>query len=73
MEFETKINNANEIKLKLQQLTKQLAVNFFKTVKTKYGDTYLCYNTKYNKTYYSNKQLYAYLSKMLSDLKLLQR
>ena len=32
MNFEDLINNANEIKLKLQEVSKRLAVNFFKTV-----------------------------------------
>ena len=40
----------------------------FRAVRNRFGDTYLCYNEKYNRTFYANSQLKGYLTKMRSDL-----
>ena len=40
--------STNEIKLKNQKVGKILCINMFRAVKTRFGDTYLCYNAKYN-------------------------
>ena len=64
--------STNEIKLKNQKVGKILCINMFRAVKTRFGDTYLCYNAKYNRMFYANSQLRGYLNKMKSDLELTQ-
>ena len=44
----------------------------FKAVKTRFGETYLCYNTKYNRTFYANSQLKGYLNKMKPELQTME-
>ena len=64
MDFE-KIVNSDIIRLKDQKLNKKLTINFFRSIKTKQiGEQYLLYNKKYNKSFFSNKQIYSYLSKI---------
>ena len=60
--------SSNEIKLKNQKVGKILCINMFRAVKNRFGDTYLCYNVKYNRIFYANSQLRGYLNKMKSDL-----
>ena len=62
--------STNEIKLKNQKVGKILCINMFRAVKTRFGETYLCYNAKYNRMFYANSQLRGYLNKMKSDLEL---
>ena len=64
--------STNEIKLKHQQIGKILGINMFRTVKTRFGETYLCYNAKYNRTFYANSQLKGYLNKMKSELETIE-
>ena len=61
--FETDI-----IKLADQKEGKTLHINVIKTIKTQYGDSFLLYDKKHNKTFFSNNLLKAYLTKMLGDL-----
>ena len=60
--------SSNEIKLKNQKMGKILCINMFRAVRNRFGDTYLCYNEKYNRICYANSQLRGYLNKMKSDL-----
>ena len=60
--------SSNEIKLKNRKIGKTLCINMFIVVRNRFGDTYLCYNEKYNRTFYANSQLKGYLNKMKSDL-----
>ena len=64
MDFEQIVNHCDIIRLKDQKVTKTLSVNFFRNIKTKFGEQYLLYNKKYNKIFFSNKQIYSYLSKI---------
>ena len=61
--------SSNEIKLKLQQINKILDVNAFRTVKTKFGESYLCYSNKVQRIFFANSQLKGYISKIKPDLK----
>lgn len=61
---------STEIKLKLQSINKKLTVNAFRVLKSKFGNSYLCYCLKYNRIYYANSQLKAYLAKIQPDLKI---
>ena len=61
--------SSNEIKLKNQKVGKILCINMFRAVKNRFGDTFLCYNQKYNRIFYANSQLKGYLNKMKNDLK----
>ena len=63
MDFE-KIVNSDIIRLKDQKVNKTLSINFYRSIKTKFGEQYLLYNKKYNKSFFSNKQIYSYLSKI---------
>ena len=49
-------------------MNKCLSINFFTEIKTKFGSQYLIYNKKYNVTYYSNSQIYAYLHTFINNL-----
>ena len=64
--------STNEIKLKNQKIGKTLCINMFRAVKTRFGETYLCYNAKYNRTFYANSQLKGYLNKMKSELETIE-
>ena len=61
--------SVNEIRLKLQQVNKTFDVNAFKIVKSKFGNSYLCYSHKYQRVFFANSQLKAYISKIQPDLK----
>ena len=67
MEF-NKIFETDLIKLSDQKEGKTLHINVIKTIKTQYGDSFLMYDKKHNKTFFSNSLLKAYLTKMLNDL-----
>ena len=69
MNFEDITKNCTEIKLKSQLVNKQIAINGIKPIKTRFNDSYLCYNKKYNKVFYANAQLRGYIKKLISDLK----
>ena len=64
--------STNEIKLKNQKVGKILCINMFRAVKTRFGETYLCYNAKYNRIFYANSQLKGYLNKMKSELQTME-
>ena len=64
--------STNEIKLKNQKVGKILCINMFRAVKTRFGETYLCYNAKYNRMFYANSQLRGYLNKMKSELETIE-
>ena len=49
--------SSNEIKLKNQKRGKTLCINLFRAVKTRFVETYLCYNVKHNRIFYANCQL----------------
>ena len=53
--------SVNEIRLKLQQVNKTFDVNAFKIVKSKFGNSYLCYSHKYQRVFFANSQLKAYI------------
>ncbi len=57
MNFQSLFENAQEIKLKSQPLTKKLSVNSFKVVRSKFGESMICYNKKYNVVFFTNPQL----------------
>ena len=61
--------NSNEIKLKNQKINKTLSVNAFKILKTKFGESYLCFSDRCIRIFYANSQLKSYLSKLKQDLK----
>ena len=64
--------SSNEIKLKNQKIGKTLCINLFRAVKTRFGETYLCYNVKHNRIFYANSQLKGYISKLKTDLQVEQ-
>ena len=64
--------SSNEIKLKNQKIGKILCINIFRAVKTRFGETYLCYNVKHNRIFYANSQLKGYISKLKTDLQVEQ-
>ena len=64
MDFEKLVNHCDIIRLKDQKVNKTISINFFRSIKTKFGEQYLLYNKKYNKIFFSNKQIYSYLSKI---------
>ena len=68
MDFEKLVNHCDIIRLKDQKVNKSLSINFFRSIKTKFGEQYLLYNKKYNKIFFSNKQIFGYISK-ISNLK----
>ena len=61
--------NANTIVLKEQKVGKILSVNIIKTITTKYGSSFLLYNSKNNVLFFPNSQLKSYLSKAITNLK----
>ena len=69
MNFEDITKNCTEIKLKSQLVNKTLAINCIKPIKTRFNDSYLCYNKKYNKVFYANAQLRGYIKRLIGDLK----
>ena len=64
--------SSNEIKLKNQKIGKIICINIFRAVKNTFGETFLCYNTKYNRTFYANSQLKGYLNKMKPELQTME-
>lgn len=68
MNFQSLFENAQEIKLKFQPLTKKLCVNCFKVVRSKFGESMICYNKKYNVVFFTNSQLKGYLKKTMCNL-----
>ena len=62
--------DTNEIKLKFQKINKKLNVNVFKIIKTKFGESYLCYDLKHKRIFHANSQLKSYLNKFKTDLKI---
>jgi hypothetical protein len=44
--------NCTEIKLKSQLVNKQISINAIKPIKTRFNDSYLCFNKKYNNDEY---------------------
>ena len=69
MNFDKKFENSTMIKLNEQNEGKTFEINLIKLIHTKYGDNLILYNKKYNKTFYSNSLLKAYLSKVMTTLK----
>ena len=69
MNFQDILSKSKEIMLKNQIDTTTMQINFVKSIKTKYGSSYVCYYKKANVYFYSNLQLTNYLNKMCSDLK----
>ena len=64
MDFEQIINHCDIIRLKDQKVNKTLSINFFRSIKTKFVEQYLLYNKKYNKIFFSNKQIFGYINKI---------
>ena len=69
MNFEKIFNESTQIKLKDQKVNKTLDINIISKIKTSYGETFLCYNKKYNVNFFVNSCLRAYLNKMIENLK----
>lgn len=75
LEEETKDNNVVELfntckKLRLHDLHdgESIIINAIKTIKTKYGDCYICLDRGNEKLYYSNNALKSYIDKILTSL-----
>ena len=61
-------NESSIILLRDQFINKRLSVNLIKKIQGKFGETYMCLNSKYNIKFFCNCQLRGYINKMVSNL-----
>ena len=69
MDFDKIMENSAMIVLSEQNGGKVIEINLIKQIITKFGPNLVLYNKKYNKSFYSNSLLKAYLTKAMTSLK----
>ena len=69
MDFDKIMENSAMIVLSEQNVGKMIEINLIKQINTKFGPNLVLYNKKYNKSFYSNSLLKAYLTKAMTSLK----
>ena len=68
MNFDELLQNATQVNLKDLKIGDRFEINLIKSVKTKFGPSFIIYSKNKNYSFFSNSQLKGYLNKVVESL-----